>query len=517
MRNTVHSATVERLHFLDEHCGIAEFARSTVTTWSSDIRDFLDNDSYSIEFRTGLGFLAVTGTYPTKGEFDPVRSLVAFGQGREALDRLRRLGHSAESRRTRLRVADAPLVDITRYSAERAISGIPRVVRNFVVSAPGQKLDRLVWSGGRVGRVTVDPATGHVGFPRAEWKRANRRARWATTTINSLRDLAARNPRLAFVIFGLAKWLPVPSVVLNVRHPEPRVSLFLHNTTVVVPEVMGRDVADRLTTWQRVGLGVSTRFIVHDLLPLTHSEFFAPLSTHEHLLNLEAYTAAERVFVATPLLAKDVDVFSTAIGRPTPETTVAPLPIVVADPTGESPQPSDPYVVFMGGYEQRKRLATFVDYVIAHRRADDRFTVVIVGRPPLITGRAEFDLLKRISRHRDIFRMSSGLTDGELRNVMAGALATVYISDAEGYGLPLLESLAVGTPVIAAPTELNHHLGELYGGVLAVFDDSPRAIEEIRKLTGRAYRNSITATISQRSIPQDIDAWASSVVEGIRL
>jgi hypothetical protein len=50
--------------------------------------------------------------------------------------------------------------------------------------------------------------------------------------------------------------------------------VLLHNTTIVISEVMGRDVADRLTTWQQVGLNVTTRFVVHDFLPLTHSRFF---------------------------------------------------------------------------------------------------------------------------------------------------------------------------------------------------------------------------------------------------
>jgi glycosyltransferase involved in cell wall biosynthesis len=277
---------------------------------------------------------------------------------------------------------------------------------------------------------------------------------------------------------------------------------------------MSRDIADRLTTWQGVGMNVSTRFIVHDMLPLTHSEHFAPGSTHEHLLNLVAFTEAERLFVATPLLANDLEQFASALGRSVPELHTVELPIEVPEQSPSlGPRPSDPYVVFMGGFDSRKGLSSFVDYVLAHRDAEDSFRVIIVGTPPMITRRDLFDLLKRIARRMDVFEIRSGLTDDELHMLLAGALATIYVSAAEGYGLPVLESLALGTPVITADTALNHHLNELFGGIFPIFDHSPATIDEIRALTNSAHRNVVSASIARAKLPRSIDDWASRVTE----
>jgi glycosyltransferase involved in cell wall biosynthesis len=317
-------------------------------------------------------------------------------------------------------------------------------------------------------------------------------------------------------LFGVAQWLPVPYVALHPQLRAPRTTVLLHQTTLIVPEVMSRDVADRLTTWQRVGLNVSTRFIVHDMLPLTHSEYFAPGSTHEHLLNLTAFTEAERLFVATPLLAHDLEQFATAMGRSVPELKIVELPIEVHEQSIQpGPRPSDPYVVFMGGFEPRKGLSTFVDYVTAHRDPRDSFRVIIVGTPPMITRRNLFDLLKRIARRSDVFEIRSGLTDDELHALLAGALATIYVSAAEGYGLPVLESLALGTPVITADSELNHHLNELFGGIMPIFDHSTETIDAIRELMNPAHRNVASASIARSRLPRSIDDWADQVTDGL--
>jgi glycosyltransferase involved in cell wall biosynthesis len=48
------------------------------------------------------------------------------------------------------------------------------------------------------------------------------------------------------------------------------------------------------------------------------------------------------------------------------------------------------------------------------------------------------------------FQWLSGATDADVAERMSRARATIYVSEAEGYGLPPVESLAVGIPVIVA-------------------------------------------------------------------
>jgi glycosyltransferase involved in cell wall biosynthesis len=279
---------------------------------------------------------------------------------------------------------------------------------------------------------------------------------------------------------------------------------------------MGRDVADRLITWQRVGLNVTTRFVVHDFLPLTHSRFFSPAASHTHLLNVEAFAASERITVATPFLDTEMRAICNAINLPAPPIEVIPLPIAITPSSGAlSPKPSNPYVVFMGGFEPRKGLSEFVEYVLAHRTENDDFTAVIVGKPPMIAEKHQFFLVKRILRNRKVFRLVSGLTDTELATLMAEALAVVYVSEAEGYGLPVLESLAVGTPVITTSNDLSRHLKDLYGGVVEVFDESDAAIATIRSFTTKAHRSRVVSTINKQALPLNVDEWAERITANL--
>ena len=48
------------------------------------------------------------------------------------------------------------------------------------------------------------------------------------------------------------------------------------------------------------------------------------------------------------------------------------------------------------------------------------------------------------------FRFFSAPGDGAVRKCIEESRATVYVSAAEGYGLPPVESLWIGTPVIAS-------------------------------------------------------------------
>ncbi|MGH2510980.1 MAG: glycosyltransferase, partial [Ktedonobacteraceae bacterium] len=50
------------------------------------------------------------------------------------------------------------------------------------------------------------------------------------------------------------------------------------------------------------------------------------------------------------------------------------------------------------------------------------------------------------------FQFHSAIDDNAIRKCIAQSRATIYISSAEGYGLPPVESLWCGTPVIASTT-----------------------------------------------------------------
>ncbi len=130
------------------------------------------------------------------------------------------------------------------------------------------------------------------------------------------------------------------------------------------------------------------------------------------------------------------------------------------------------YLVFVGSLDPRKNLVRLLE-AHARARAADRGVpaLVLAGPAGRETGLAE----------RDDVVLTGWLEDADLRTVVAGARALVLPSLDEGFGLPALEALACGRPVVAAdiPT-LREVTGEhsLLADPLDV-DDLARALVEV--------------------------------------
>jgi glycosyltransferase involved in cell wall biosynthesis len=76
-------------------------------------------------------------------------------------------------------------------------------------------------------------------------------------------------------------------------------------------------------------------------------------------------------------------------------------------------------------------------------------------------------------------RLTGSMTEDELPFVLHGAVLALYPSLAEGYGLPALEALAAGVPLITSHCSA---LPEVVGNAAVLVD--PKSIEAIAKAIG---------------------------------
>jgi glycosyltransferase involved in cell wall biosynthesis len=102
---------------------------------------------------------------------------------------------------------------------------------------------------------------------------------------------------------------------------------------------------------------------------------------------------------------------------------------------------TQPYFLFVGTLEPRKNLPALLD-AWRHVRRRHAIDLVIAGRR-----RDDFAALAE----EPGLRLTGEVPDAALPALYSGALAFVYPSLYEGFGLPVLEAMQCGAPVIASP------------------------------------------------------------------
>ena len=131
-------------------------------------------------------------------------------------------------------------------------------------------------------------------------------------------------------------------------------------------------------------------------------------------------------------------------------------------PAGVAP----PYVLHVGDLHERRNLPMLVDAVLTTRRqggALSAISLVLAG-----ADRGVGDAISAMAARagaREAVRLLGPVTERRLRGLYRGAAALVYPSFYEGFGLPLVEAMACGTPVIASNvTSIPEVVGD--GGLL---------------------------------------------------
>jgi glycosyltransferase involved in cell wall biosynthesis len=152
----------------------------------------------------------------------------------------------------------------------------------------------------------------------------------------------------------------------------------------------------------------------------------------------------------------------------------------------------DRYVLYLAGHDVRKNVAGLVDAFAIVAQADADVTLVIGGVLPERDKAPFFDPRPRVEALgiTDDVRFIGWVDEAHKPILYRGAACAVFASRYEGFGLPVLEALACGTPLVTSDTsslpELVGDAGftvdpddvqELAGAILACLVDEPLAAE----------------------------------------
>ena len=112
---------------------------------------------------------------------------------------------------------------------------------------------------------------------------------------------------------------------------------------------------------------------------------------------------------------------------------------------------ADEFLLFVGTIEPRKNLTALVQaFTEVSKAGNSNLQLVLAGNKGWLTNDL-FDLISR-SMVADRIKLTGYLDDEELRALYSSCRAFVYPSLYEGFGLPPLEAMACGAPVITSRT-----------------------------------------------------------------
>ncbi len=298
--------------------------------------------------------------------------------------------------------------------------------------------------------------------------------------------------------------------------------LLLIGSRLAQPPGVRRTAGDRLRTlgrdlgWHQVGVtlaarragagllhlpagfgpvraGLPTVVTIHDLLPFRFPRSFRTWHrTYTRIVLPRVARAARAVITVSDASRRDVvELLGVAEDRVTVvpngvDPVFAPVP-----PESDAAQdarrrlglPGD-FVLAVGAIEPRKNLARLLRAIRALRSRPATADIRLIHAGPEAWLSDDLPGLVRELDLSDTVRFLGYVSAGDLATLFSLARVFVYPSLGEGFGIPVVEAMACGCPVVTSNVS---SLPEVAGGAAALVD--PASVEEIADAVGALWRD----------------------------
>ncbi|TYQ26988.1 glycosyltransferase family 4 protein [Pseudanabaena sp. UWO311] len=214
--------------------------------------------------------------------------------------------------------------------------------------------------------------------------------------------------------------------------------------------------------------------VVHDFIPLRFPKQFSPLTYYHRYYVPQVLNQSEHIICNSQSTAKDISSFCNI---PTNKIT----PILLAYDSNHfysvieeksNPFSPYPYFLYIGRHDPHKNVSRVIS-AFAKLKSHHEYQLLLAGSSD---DRYTPELKKQVQElgvtHQVKFLEYVPYDD--LPKIISGAIALVFPSLWEGFGLPVLEAMACGTPVITSNLS---SLPEVAGDAAILID--PYKVEEI--------------------------------------
>jgi alpha-1,3-rhamnosyl/mannosyltransferase len=166
------------------------------------------------------------------------------------------------------------------------------------------------------------------------------------------------------------------------------------------------------------------------------------------------------------------------------------------------------YILALSNLEPRKNLAALVDvYCSLPVQYRKNLSLLLVGVSGWKTDQLFQKIIDKVQEGYTIIRPTSYVSDKDKPAIISGAKMLVYPSHYEGFGMPPLEALACGTPVITAN---NSSLPEVVGNATGVMVDSNDHEALSRAIVNELEHETTKTSITTGPERAELFSWQAS-------
>lgn len=231
--------------------------------------------------------------------------------------------------------------------------------------------------------------------------------------------------------------------------------------------------------------GVKPIYIIHDVIPIKYPQYCGSNSQKQYNAGIKRILeTAHGIITVSEMTKTEVVAHALAVGKTLPLLLSAPLAPAIKRPLfAPVRQLSTPYFVILGAIEPRKNhlLLLRVWLQLAKQANSIMPILLIIGhRGP--QSKDVVDLLQQSELLNSIVIERSRCSDEELVDYLYHAQALLFPTFAEGYGMPLVEALSLGTPVIASDLPVFREFAQDIPDYLDPFDEE-KWLETIKAYT----------------------------------
>lgn len=247
--------------------------------------------------------------------------------------------------------------------------------------------------------------------------------------------------------------------------------------------------------------GLRAVFLVHDLIPITHPEFCRGGEDVKHRARMRnVLSCAAGIIGNSQATLDELAAFAELEQLPLPPFVPAWISGYDIPESAPAAAMDRPHFIVVGTIEGRKNhVLLFQLWRKLIERMEHRAPrLVVIGQRGWEAEHA-LAMLDRTPALRGHVRELGSASDSEVARLIAGARALLMPSFAEGFGLPVVEAMQLGTPVICSDLpafreiagDIPVYLDPLDGpgwerAILEFLEDSPDRMRQLRQL--RDYR-----------------------------